>query len=117
MTSTSQQEEIVPLIAKNIGDLFNFLNQSEGEVVLDLSLERENESPFLRVFNETPQLVIAHPLDETRDDEYELESHEISREKFESIITSSEMILIKPRADTPFSREVQQQLWNKEQPE
>lgn len=106
--------EPVILVSKNLDELFRTLDQSEGEVILDLSMERNNESPYIRVYNGTPQLIVAHPLPEERSDDYEIESHEITREKFNDIILSCETILMKPREDTPFSRDAQQQLWDKE---
>lgn len=106
--------EPVILVSKGIDELFRTLDQSDGEVVLDLSMERNNESPYLRVYDGNPQLIVAHPLPEDRQDDYEIESHEISNEKFKDIILSCETILLKPREDTPFSREAQKQLWDKE---
>lgn len=110
------EEEIEPiiLVSKNIDELFQTLNQSEGELILDLSMEREGESSYIRVYNEEPQLIVAHPLPESRSDDYEIESHDISQRKFEDIILNSETILVKPRSKTPFSREAQKQLWDKE---
>jgi hypothetical protein len=110
----SDELEPVILVSRDIRELFRTLNKSEGEVILDLSMEREHENPYIRVYNGTPQLIVAHPLPEERTEDYEIESHEISQEKFEDIVINSETILMKSREDTPFSREAQKQLWNKE---
>lgn len=110
--STSlSSDPVTELSSFSVEELFQTLEASNGEVVLDFGVDSSFDSRiFIRVYNNNPQLLRVE--ESTNSSEAQLSSAEIEMEQFESFVKQATNILLRPREKTPFSRDVQDQLRN-----
>lgn len=109
---TLSSDPVTDIGTFSVQELFETLDASQGEVVIDLGVDDSFDSRvFVRVYNGNPQLLRVEGTSEDNS-QAEISSGEIELDEFESIVTNFSTAVIRPREKTPFSREVQDELRN-----
>ena len=100
----------VSLYTDSIEELYELLNNMDGELVIDLSVNTDKKYPYLRIYNDEIQYMVVKPLGSDSKDGHEMNTRMISEEEFEYLIQNSDVLRVKHRSETPFSREVQERV-------
>lgn len=117
----------------NADELFDLLNESDGSVILDAGLNYTGKRPFIRVIDNQPQMITVIPAEDTSLDENEqenqnedtddpeeeygednkmkIESQPLEREEMFDRLEMYDEIIIRPKSQTPFADETQEELF------
>lgn len=98
------------LYTDSVEDLYDLIDQLDGELILDLSVDAKNKYPYIRIYQDDVQYMIVKPLGDDPTDGHNIKTRSIEEQEFEYIIENTDVIRLKHRSDTPFSRETQQQI-------